>query len=156
GAAAPALPGHPDAAMLTEDELVHVITGQETVATDPADWPALLGRMLLLSTTRPWREHAPGLTGATIEQVDESLRLHGQVGPLRVQVLARLSERGLGLDLEWQNTTAEAVTDLAVGPRLPGPDQARVTIPQVIYHDNPSADPDRTVPHVSRGGFVTE
>src|SRR5699024_2160804 len=154
GAAAPALPGDQDAAMLTEDEPVHFITGQET--SEAAHWPALLDRMLLLSTGRPWREQAPGLTGATVEQIGESLRLDGQVGPLRVQVLARLSERGLALDLEWQNATAEAVTDLAVGLRLPGPAQARVTIPQVIYHDNPSADPDRTVPHVSRGGFVTE
>src|SRR5690625_345188 len=149
--------------MLTEDELVHFITGQEPggpgIAAEadwPADWSALLDRMLLLSTGRPWREHAPGLTGATVEQVGEVLRIDGQVGPLRVQVLARLSERGLALDLEWQNATAEPVTDLAVGLRLPGPDQARGIVPRAISHDDPSADPDRTVPHVSRGGFVTE
>ncbi len=141
--------------MLNPDSLTAFLTGHPATADLP-DWPALLGRMLVLSTGRPWREQTPGLTHAQTTPAGEALQVTGRVGPVQVQVRAQLTEAILELDLEWQNDAASGIEDLVVGLRLPGPADAQVTIPQVIQHDNPSADPARVVPHVSRGGFVTE
>lgn len=141
--------------MLNQEDPARFITGQPAGSGAP-DWPGLLSRMLVLSTGRPWREQTPGLTGAETTAEGATLRVSGRVGPLRVQVLARSTDRGPELDLEWHNDSPTQIDNLVVGLRLPGPDGAQVTIPQVIQHDNPSADPDRVVPHVGRGGFVTE
>ncbi|WP_154792556.1 hypothetical protein [Occultella kanbiaonis] len=136
-------------------DLVRYVTGGAEHDELP-DWTDLLDRMLVVSTGRPWRTCVPGLTGAEVRPSGGAVLVEGSVGPLRVQVFARPGERGLELDLHWRNDTGSPIVDLVVGLRLSGPARARVTIPQVIHHDNPSADPDRVVPHVSRGGFVTE
>ena len=120
-----------------------------------------LGELLVASVGRPWRESAPGLTEVEVDGDGAQLRLDARLGPVAVQLTAR-SDRDLSgaerlrIDLVWRNPGPQPVVDLVVGLRVPGPERARVTIPQVIYHDNPSAAPERTVPHVSRGGFVTE
>ncbi|CAM3626228.1 hypothetical protein OCAE111667_19030 [Occultella aeris] len=136
-------------------DLVRYVIGRAEDDELP-DWPDLLGRMLVVSSGRPWRAGVPGLTGAEMRATSDGVRVGGSVGPLRVQVFARRGEHGLEFDLDWHNDSGSPITDLVVGLRLQGPAGARVTIPQVIHHDNPSADPDRVVPHVSRGGFVTE
>ena len=141
--------------MLTGADLTAFVTGADAADQRP-DWPELLNRMLVLSTGQPWREQHPGLADAESTTAGDGLQVTGRVGPVQAGVLARLTDRGLELDLQWHNDTSTPVEDLVVGLRLPGPDDAQVTIPQVILHDNPSADPDRVVPHVSRGGFVTE
>lgn len=115
-----------------------------------------LDRMLLASVGRPWREVVPGLSQVEVDDGGAGLRINGRVGPVLVQVDVREVEDRTELDLVWSNPGSERIGDLVVGLAVPGPPRARVTIPQVIYHDNPSAAPDRTVPHVSRGGFVTE
>ncbi|SEE75374.1 hypothetical protein [Ruania alba] len=146
--------------MLNQHEVTGFITGAPATTADLPGLPEQLSRMLVLSTGRPWREQVPGLTDAETTTDGDALRVAGRVGPLRVQVRAQLTERGLELDLEWHNDTASRIEDLVVGLRLPGPAGAQVTIPQVVLHDNPSADPGdavgAAVPHVSRGGFVTE
>ncbi|WP_420110531.1 hypothetical protein [Pseudactinotalea sp.] len=115
-----------------------------------------LDRMLVASVGRPWREVVPGLTRVEIDDGGAGLRIKGRVGPVLVQVEVREVEDRTELNLVWSNPGSERIDDLVVGLAVPGPERARVTIPQVIYHDNPSAAPDRIVPHVSRGGFVTE
>ncbi|TDE88521.1 hypothetical protein EXU48_22575 [Occultella glacieicola] len=143
--------------MLTGLDLARFVIGApDAVAHELPSWPDLLSEMLVVSTGRPWRERTPGLTGAEPSPGDDIVRVSGLVGPVRVVVVARLDERGLALELTWSNDTGDLIADVVVGLRVPGPGTARVTMPQVIYHDNPSADPDRVVPHVGRGGFVTE
>jgi hypothetical protein len=115
-----------------------------------------LDDMLVVSVGRPWRELAPGLSDIEIDDGGAELVIDGHVGPLAVRAWVRNAADRIELDLHWSNPGERPVADLVVGMRVPGPANARVTIPQVIYHDNPSAAPDRTVPHVSRGGFVTE
>lgn len=117
---------------------------------------AQLSEMLVASVGRPWREVAPGLTDVEIDDGGAEVRIEGRLGPVAVRARVRDAAGRAELDLHWHNPGATTIADLVVGVRVPGPANARVTIPQVIYHDNPSAAPDRTVPHVARGGFVTE
>nr|WP_231747558.1 AGE family epimerase/isomerase [Auraticoccus cholistanensis] len=119
-------------------------------------WVELLDQLLVVSVGRPWRPSTPGLQRPRQTSADGQVTVTGTVGGLGVTVGARLEGDRLRLDLAWRNDGSRVVEDLAVGLQLLAPPQLRVTIPQVVYHDNPSADPDRVVPHVSRGGFVTE
>ncbi|WP_157973863.1 hypothetical protein [Desertihabitans aurantiacus] len=125
-------------------------------AEQPGGWTGLLGRSLVVSRGRPWAAVTPGLREPRVQLEDDLVRVTGRVGGLAVEVRARLQPGRLWLDLVWRNDSDATVEDLAVGLQLDGPAGAVVTLPQVVYADNPSADPDRPVPHVGRGGFVTE
>lgn len=119
-------------------------------------WFGSLDDLLIMSTGRPWRPRRPGLIDARVRNEQERTVITGSLDGLAFQLTLRSHGSRLALDLAWTNTGNRLIADCAVGLRLPvGPPGSRVTIPQVIHHDNPSADPDRTVPHVSRGGFVT-
>lgn len=124
--------------------------------TDLARWADELGRALLVSIGRPWRETTPGLTHHSLQADGDRVAVEGDVGPLSVKVLATWCADRVEIELTWRNAGHAPVIDAVMGIRLPGPAHARVTMPQVIYHDNPGADPAREVPHVGRGGFVTE
>lgn len=120
--------------------------------------PDELGRMLVVSVGRPWREVVPGLAEVEVEVGDGGarVRIEGRAGPVAVRAELHNTADRVEVDLVWGNPGSDRIGDLVVGLRVPGPAHARVTIPQVIYHDNPSAAPERIVPHTSRGGFVTE
>ncbi|MEV1169614.1 hypothetical protein [Nonomuraea sp. NPDC049784] len=60
----------------------------------------------------------------------------------------------LTLTTTWRNDSDTELTDMAAGLLLPLPAQdAHVTMPGVLYNDNPSSDPNREVPHI---GYVCE
>lgn len=123
---------------------------------DDGGRPFLIGDlsdMFVMSTGRPWRWELPGLTGSRCRREDDQLCISGFVGALRVTVLLRFVAGLLQLDVRWKNRTAEPVSELAVGLafRLPEATEKRVTIPQVLYNNNPSADPGRIVPKLGRG-----
>lgn len=60
----------------------------------------------------------------------------------------------LTLTTTWRNDSGGPLTDVAAGLLLPLPVQdANVTMPGVLYNDNPSSDPARPVPHI---GYVCE
>ncbi|TDO56121.1 hypothetical protein EV651_113147 [Kribbella sp. VKM Ac-2571] len=122
-----------------------------------------LGDLLTCSAGRPWQPSP--LTcpdGWWISRRPGEHRAGCRTGPLAVEVRLAFDDGDrLNLELCWRNTSKRRVADLAVGLLL---DLGRVkdsqlTVPGLIYNDNPSADPARAVPRIGPtpgGGFVAE
>ncbi|MEU8221076.1 hypothetical protein [Kribbella sp. NPDC048915] len=118
--------------------------------------------LLTYSIGRPWQVAAPDPDGFWISRRPGEHRAGCRTGPLAVEFRLAFDEGDrLRLDLSWRNTSRRRLADLAVGVLL---DLGRVkdsqlTVPGLIYNDNPSADPARPVPrvgHTPGGGFVAE
>lgn len=125
-------------------------------AAGGAAWEGVIGELLILSVGRPWRRTRPGLDQAQVIDDGDRILITGRSGQLSVELDLRAAGSRLAVEARWTNDGTEPIVDCTVGLQWPaGRPGSRVTIPQVIQHDNPSADPERTVPHVGRGGFVT-
>ncbi|MFC4006145.1 hypothetical protein ACFOY2_02855 [Nonomuraea purpurea] len=126
-----------------------------------ADGPHLrapLHRMLTAATGRPWRiaPAAPDTIHLHPDAPAEgAVVVTARCGPLGARLeLAFTSDGLLTVITTWRNDSGAQVTDVAAGLLLPLPTQdAHVTMPGVLYNDNPSSDPARQVPHV---GYVCE
>jgi len=137
-----------------------------------ADGPVYLERplagLLTCSAGRPWQPSllqaagTPSPDGWWISRRPGEHRAGCRTGPLAVEVQLAFDDGDrLNLELRWRNTSKRRLADLAVGLLL---DLGRVkdsqlTVPGVIYNDNPSADPARAVPRIGPapgGGFVAE
>ncbi|WP_152363325.1 hypothetical protein [Microlunatus speluncae] len=130
--------------------------GLRLLGDDGPVWAGVLDDVLFVSTGRPWRRRWPGLRQQRVIMDRERIVITAGLAELAVELTFRAEHGRLALDLSWTNSGTTALVDCAVGVQLTvGPPGSRVTMPQVIQHDNPSADPARTVPHVGRGGFVT-
>ncbi|WP_427890636.1 hypothetical protein ACQHIV_00785 [Kribbella sp. GL6] len=121
-----------------------------------------LAELLTYSAGRPWQLEAPQPDGWWSSRRAGEHRAGFRTGPLAVELrLSFDSSDRLDLEVRWRNTSQHRIADLAVGLLLdPGRGQdSRLTIPGLIYNDNPSADPLRAVPrigHTPGGGFVAE
>ncbi|WP_165547236.1 hypothetical protein [Kribbella sindirgiensis] len=122
-----------------------------------------LGDLLTCSAGRPWQPSPlTSPDGWWISRRPGEHRAGCRTGPLAVEVRLAFDDGDrLGVELRWRNTSKQRVADLAVGLLL---DLGRVkdsqlTVPGLIYNDNPSADPARAVPRIGPtpgGGFVAE
>ncbi|HEY9291502.1 MAG TPA: hypothetical protein VIP98_09525 [Microlunatus sp.] len=137
--------------MLIEQKIASLLGGEP--GEDPAE---LLGRMLLVSTGRPWQLRLPTWDKPTTAAAADAIVVTGRVDDLVVRATLRPDGDRLAVLLGWRSAADHRLDDLVVGLVLRSAAGARVTIPQVIYHDNPAVDPARTIPHVGRGGFVTQ
>ncbi len=121
-----------------------------------------LGAMLLVSAGRPWGSTFPGLRGPEVRHAGDGLAVRCSVGGLEAEATFAFGDGMLRTEVTWRNPSAQPRADLAVGLALPLPDPASpasVTLPQVLYRGNPSADPGRTVPRLGvgpHGGLVVE
>ncbi|WP_159884893.1 hypothetical protein [Paenibacillus puerhi] len=115
--------------------------------------------MLTFSEGKPWRVENVQLDSVRITQEE------GETGGiLRLQAvlkdrlafsmkLAFDENQLLRLEAVWNNLAEGMLTDLAVGLlfRLPKRGSEIVTIPHMIYNNNPSSDPSRIVPRLGVG-----
>lgn len=109
--------------------------------------------LFVLSAGRPWRVERAAPTNVRLRRLDTRLQASARLGPLRVETEWRFDNGLLTIDVVWTNLTDDAVTDLAVGLMIDVPRATadRVTMPQVLYNNNPSADPNRVVPKLGPG-----
>lgn len=132
-----------------------------------ADGPLYLerpiGDLLTCSAGRPWQPSPlTSPDGWWISRRPGEHRAGCRTGPLAVEVrLAFDDSDRLNLELRWRNTSKQRVADLAVGLLLDlgRAKDSQLTVPGLIYNDNPSADPARAVPRIGPtpgGGFVAE
>lgn len=124
-----------------------------------ADLP--LRDVLSFSSGRPWRLDAGAADRWSIRAEGGRPTVACRLGALAVEIALAEGERGmLALDVTWRNVSDETVADVALGLVLDtGVPDARVTVPHMIYGDNPSADPSRPVPRLGPAhdaGFVCE
>lgn len=122
-----------------------------------------MDRMLGISTGKPWNASHPSFL---VEKICRQGSEIGVAGRVADGVEARL-QFGFGPDgllhvgLDFFNRTGADLPDAAVGLFLDIPPRAKekVTLPLNIYHNNPSADPGRIVPHIDPGpgcGYICE
>ncbi|HEY8456802.1 MAG TPA: hypothetical protein VIL34_14525 [Actinopolymorphaceae bacterium] len=132
------------------------------MADEPTPFLSMpLSHMLTISTGRPWRLEHPPLEEITVERAEPGLSIRARAGGLDVEQTWAFDHDLLRVDVTWQRAADTALPDVAVGlvlafGELPG---EKLTIPGVLYNDNPSADPSRDVPRVGvvpGGGFVCE
>ncbi|TMR33733.1 hypothetical protein ETD85_18920 [Nonomuraea zeae] len=121
--------------------------------------------LLTASAGRPWRIE-PAEPGTVHLRRAAGAPAHGLAGGGTLVVTATAGALDARLELAftpdglltltttWRNGSGEEVADVAAGLLLPLPaDDAHVTMPGVLYNDNPSSDPSRKVPHI---GYVCE
>lgn len=121
-----------------------------------------VAHMLVCSAGRPWQ--ADRLTAAAFyaERHGDMLRIRAETEWLAAKMELMFDAAGLlRVAIAWENRTPQTVRDVAVGCEweLAPHDGEIVTIPHMIYNNNPSADPARLVPHIGVGdgkGFVCE
>lgn len=122
----------------------------------------LLGLMAVYSAGRPWREERLGLNAVRIEQQGGVLRIEADGGELFLTLELTFDSEGLlRIATVWENRSGRTIYDVAVGLEweLAARGTENVTIPHMIYNNNPSADPARLVPHLGMGehkGFICE
>ncbi|WP_165553104.1 hypothetical protein [Kribbella speibonae] len=122
-----------------------------------------LGDLLTCSAGRPWQPSPlTSPDGWWISRRPGEHRAGCRTGPLAVEVRLAFDDGDrLDVELRWRNTSKQRVADLAVGLLLDlgRAKDSQLTVPGLIYNDNPSADPARAVPRIGPtpgGGFVAE
>ncbi|MGW0817411.1 hypothetical protein ACWD00_29995 [Streptomyces viridiviolaceus] len=124
-----------------------------------------LDDLFVASTGRPWAPARPGTRTCSVSRtagggLGARCTLAGLPG-LEVLLELTFADDLLHLRTTWRNTADTACTDAVLGVALPLPARTpeAVTLPQVLYRGNPSADPARTVPRLTAGhggGLVVE
>ncbi|MDR6880608.1 hypothetical protein [Bacillus sp. 3255] len=138
---------------------------QLMLTTEGERSPYFKGRlqdMLIYSAGRPWRADTPGLRNVGVENGAGSIRIDGELGELSVTLELAFDDNDLlRIGANWENRSGSELRDAAVGLyfRLPRRSKEKVTIPHMIYNNNPSSDPNRVVPRLGEGpgqGFICE
>ena len=108
--------------------------------------------LLTYSLSRPWS--ADSRTWALMDKAldENSLTLSWSSGAVRADLTFQAQEGQLKLDVSFTNIGEEELTDFTAGLLLPicQEEKCKTTIPHMIYNDNPSADPERIVPHIGK------
>jgi hypothetical protein len=147
-------------------ELAVTVAGiQLSLCSEGEFTPYLLGNMnemLTYSAGKPWRSEYVPLEDAQITSESDTIRIHGTLDALTFTIDLLFDEHHvLKMHVTWENQTDRILHDVAVGLQfvLPKRDKEMVTIPHMIYNNNPSSDPLRVVPRLGTGqdkGFICE
>lgn len=107
--------------------------------------------MLQYSLDRPWK-----LLTHQWEKVHEEL-VEGEMyfakysdGIVCAEIQLAWKENYISADVSYKNESTYALFDFVAGFTMPvaGNDKHKVTIPHMIYNDNPSGEADRIIPHI--------
>ncbi len=117
--------------------------------------------LLMCSDCRPWDFTAHDWKLIDAKEEENSLCLSYQDGPILASLLFEGAKEALKVTVSYVNTSQELICDFAGGFTLfcTGKGKNKITIPHMIYNDNPSADPERIVPHIGEetgGGIIVE
>lgn len=122
----------------------------------------LLDEMFICSFGRPWRSEFVRLEDVQITSESDLIRIHGEMEALTFSMELAFDEHHLlKINATWENRTDQTLRDVAAGLLfvLPKWSKEIITIPHMIYNNNPSADPSRVVPRLGLGpdkGFICE
>ncbi|UJF35602.1 hypothetical protein [Paenibacillus hexagrammi] len=107
--------------------------------------------MFCYSLGRPWRIETDPLQELRISVISGSIQLSCMMQGLHISLNLAFDEHHLlRMNVSWENRTDRVLTDAAVGLLFPLPrrNMEKVTIPHMIYNNNPSSDPNRIVPRL--------
>ncbi|MDF2646010.1 MAG: hypothetical protein K0Q73_1815 [Paenibacillus sp.] len=138
---------------------------QLTLRSDGEQSPNFTGQldeMLICSFGRPWRSDFVRLEDVQIISESDLIRICGKMEALTFTMELAFDEHHLlKINATWENRTDRTLHDVATGFLfvLPRWSKEIITIPHMIYNNNPSADPSRVVPRLGLGpdkGFICE
>ncbi|MGO4272061.1 hypothetical protein AB4Z22_19845, partial [Paenibacillus sp. TAF58] len=121
-----------------------------------------LDEMFICSFGRPWCSEFVRLEDVQIISESDLIRVQGKMEALTFTLELTFDEHHLlKINVTWDNRTDQMLCDVAAGLGFVLPKQSKemVTIPHMIYNNNPSADPSRVVPRLGLGpdkGFICE
>lgn len=119
-----------------------------------------LPELVSYSMRKPWSmEHTPWKNIRAFE--GETYGLIFEDDCIMAQINWESKDNYLELEVSFENQSGDEITDFCGGITIPinKTGKQKVTIPHVIYNDNPSADPERVVPHIGtkvNGGIIVE
>ncbi|MFD0676286.1 MULTISPECIES: hypothetical protein [unclassified Paenibacillus] len=138
-------------------------------------YSGVLNDMLVYSSGKSWRSDLAGLQNVQVSSPDDGgvnndtnhtsnrmIQISGTLGALSFSMELLFDEQdALKLHVAWTNTTDQTLHDVAAGIQfsLPKREKEIITIPGVIYNNNPSSDPQRLVPRLGTGehkGVIVE
>lgn len=113
------------------------------------------------STTRPF--HADGNEWVFVSgrEDGDTAEFSYECGAIRGTLIFTAGELALNIKVEFKNISKEEVVDFAGKIVIPvvGRGKNKITLPNMIYNDNPSAVPEKIVPHIGEeagGGIIVE
>lgn len=120
--------------------------------------------LLQYSDCRPWALTDPEWVLKEVEEQGgetPSLTLLYLAEPVLAALTFCVQEQALKITVTYTNQSDTQICDFTGGLTIhcTGKGKNKVTIPHMIYNDNPSADPERIVPHIGEevgGGIIVE
>ncbi|WP_028548323.1 hypothetical protein [Paenibacillus sp. UNC451MF] len=143
------------------DQDVIILTLRTTGESVP-HFTGCLDEMLSCSFGRPWRTNCSKLMEPQITADSASIRIQGRLEALNVTLELDFDKHdALKIKVLWANPSEQILHETAVGLllSLPRRNTEMITIPHMIYNNNPSSDPERVVPKLGVGpgkGFICE
>ncbi|NLC58158.1 MAG: hypothetical protein GX774_15100 [Armatimonadetes bacterium] len=110
-------------------------------------------QLTAFSWQRPWSLVPGEVEGITVKAMGpHALLVDAEVSGFHVEDLLSVSRAGLRLRRRWTYRGLEPRSEVVVGTCLPAGEGTRekITLPHVLYNNNPAADPNRLVPHLPR------
>lgn len=106
--------------------------------------------LIRYSQTRPFTLEKNNWTFKSKEEKGTSLSLQYEASPVMAELIFTQEENHLGVTLSITNISDQEITDFTGSVVIPvtGKGKNKVTIPHMIYNDNPSAVPEKIVPHI--------
>lgn len=117
--------------------------------------------LMQYSTTRPFQMDANDWTFVQKVETKESVCFSYQCGDILGSLTFSIREQAMNMKVEYTNTGEGEILDFAGKIVFPviGRGWSKITLPHIIYNDNPSAVPEKIVPHIGKepgGGTIVE
>ena len=122
----------------------HLIVNEKSVYT------VRLTELLWYSVGRPWNPVGNRWRITELQQEENCILAVLSSQELEASVQLKKEDQEIRISVMFRNGSEKAMDELACGMKLSvrSGEKQKVTIPHLIYNDNPSADPNRVVPHI--------
>ncbi len=126
-----------------DGKLTALVNGREVYSQS-------FGEMVCYSLTRPWELKEHDWRESVRADADGTEVYVYRDDMMEISVRPEATVLGVQIDVEYKNISGRELCDVADGFTMDFVDHGKnkITIPHLIYNDNPSADPERIVPHI--------
>lgn len=109
-----------------------------------------LNSLVFYSLTRPFEVEDIQWNLESLEESDELIRLVLSDGKVKAELEITYEYDAVKLQVSYENISNDDLFDFTAGVALDCLEgtKHKATLPHIIYNDNPSADPERIVPHI--------
>ncbi len=130
--------------VIIENEVLQLYTGKTLIYENKIE------DLIWYSLSLPWEYKSCDWILVESKETKDGMYLRYKSMSIQLMIGFYIEQDELKLSLEYENIGNEIIKQFTGGLTLPvcGRGKNKVTIPHLIYNDNPSADPDRIVPHI--------